>query len=192
MPRVPLPKIINDNYEKISELFLSGREDQLNQEQIEILRRWKAAYMILERYPAKYVAIAKLRELYDISELQASKDINNAMKFWNINNKIDRDFLHNIFINKLLVEITNPEADEAAKAKNFATFEKYLRALPNEEIDPKHIEKNNINICFNINNQKFLLGENDLRKLSQNKVTQLLDSLAHEIIEVEAEEIMNT
>jgi hypothetical protein len=192
MPKPSLMSIASEQYEKISELYLTGRDDQLNEEQIAILRRWKAAYMILEKYPAKYIAITKLQELYPISETQAATDIQNAMKFWNKNNSIDRDFLHALFINKLLEEITKPNADESAKAKNFSTLQKYLKEMPAQEIDPKHIEKNNINICFNIANQNFVLNEKELYKLPKTDVVKLMDSLSYEIVEAEAEEIMNT
>jgi len=92
----------------------------------------------------------------------------------------------------LVEEIKNKAADEYVRAKNFATLEKYLRNMPANEIDPQHIEKNNINICFHIAGQNFTLSQKDLYKLPQSKVMALLHSISNEIIDVEAEEIMNT
>ena len=192
MPKPSLIQVANEQYEKISEYYLTGREDMLNSEQIAILDRWKSAYGILKDNPIKHVAIAKLRALYPISETQAAADVNNAMKFWSKNNKIDRDFLDAWFINKLLQEITDDDKDEHAKAKNLATLQKYLQTMPAQEIDPRHIEKNNVNICFNIANQNIIINEKELHKLPQGDVTRLLDSLSHEITDVEAEEIMDS
>lgn len=191
MPKPSLMKIADEQYDKISEYFLTGREDQLNEEQRVILKRWKSAYDILWDNPTKRLAIAKLRQLYTISETQAAADVSNAMKFWSKNHSRDRDFLDNWFREKLVEEIIKGE-DEYVKSKNFATLQKYLREMPAQEIDPRHIEKNTINICFKIANQNFTLNEKELYKLPKSDVTQLMDSLSHEIIEVEAEEILNS
>ena len=185
-------EVASKQYDKISEYYLTGREDQLNEEQIAILQRWKTAYAILWNAPTKRLAIAKLREQYPISETQAAADVNNAMKFWCKNHKVDRDYLNSWFIEKLMNEIIKEDADEYAKAKNLATLQKYLKDLPAQEIDPRHIEQNNINICFNIANQNFIIEEKDLHKLPTGKAEELLSKLSYEIIDIEATEIMNS
>jgi len=192
MPKPSLMDVANKHYEKIHEYFLSGREDQLNEEQIEILDRWKSAYQILDNYPVKRVAIAKLREIYDITERQAACDITNTMKIWAKNNKYDRDFLENILLDKITSAFEDEKVDQKIKVQYAAILQKHLSSIPDREIDPRHIEQNNISICFNIANKNITVSEKDLYKLPENKAIRLLDALSNEITEAEVIEIINT
>jgi hypothetical protein len=82
------------------------------------------------------------------------------MKFWNRNNKVDRDFIDNWFIDHLLGEITKGK-DESAKAKNLATLQRYLEKVPPVEVDPKHMEKNSIYINFIVNGKNMPILQSD-------------------------------
>jgi len=192
MSRKSIMQIASDNYDVISEYYLTGRDEELNDQQLIILERWKAAYNILKDTPVKYNAIKKLKLLYPISENQAAADVECAMKFWSKNNKYDKDFLNSWFLNSLIENMSKAK-DELAKAKFFAVFQKYLKEMPSNELDPKHMEKNNIYIQFNLNNSQFInIPQDELNKLPQDQLQRLFDGIPHEIKEAEAIEIMST
>lgn len=192
MPRKSIMQIASDNYDEIIQYCLSGKEDTLNEQQKQIVERWKTAYGILRDTPVKYNAIKKLRLLYPISENQAAADVECAMKMWSFNNKYHKDFLAAFFINGLLDGISKFK-DEQAIARMYAVLQKHLKDMPANELDPKHMEKNNVYIQFNINNSQFVnIPQHELNKLPQDQLQKLLEGIPHEIKEAEAIEIMNT
>lgn len=192
MSKKSIMTIASDNYDVIAEYCLANREDQLNDEQKKILDRWRTAYDILRNTPVKYNAIKKLRLLYPISETQAAADVECAMKMWSFNNKYSKDFLTALFISGILEGIQTFK-DEMAKAKLYQAFQKHLEKMPTSELDPQHMEKNNVYIQFNINNSKLInIPQNELNKLPQDKLQELFDGIPHEIKEAEAIEIMNS
>lgn len=192
MPKPSLMEVASSNYEQIHQYFLAGKEDHLNDEQKEMLKRWKSAYEILDKFPVKRVAIAKLRELYSISDTQAAADITNTMKIWAKNHKHDRDFLEYLLLDKITTVLEDEKIGYKIKVKYAEILQKHISSIPEREIDPKHIEQNNINICFNIGNQNFAVSEKDIHNLPEKQAMRLLNALSHEITDVEAEEIMGT
>ena len=185
-------QIASDNYDEIIQYCLSGKEDELNDQQKLMLDRWRTAYNILQDTPVKYNAIKKLKLAYPISENQAAADVECAMKLWSKNNKYDKDFLNSWFLNSLIDNMAKAK-DEIAKAKFFAVFQKYLKDMPSSELDPKHMEKNNVYIQFNINNSQFVnIPQNELNKLPQDQLQRLFEGIPHEIKEAEAIEIMES
>jgi hypothetical protein len=135
----------------------------------------------------------KLRLRYtEISERQAMRDISFAMQLWNKYNPIDRDFLEQYILDKIIVEISDPTAPAIVTSKNLSTLEKYLSNLPPEKIDPKLMEKNNIYIQFNVNNQKINVPESVLKHLPADIRNQFLGSINNEITEDIAAQIMKS
>jgi len=193
MPKPSLMDVVAETkYEKINECFLTGNDEHLNEEQRLILKRWKSAYEILDVSPVKRTAIAKLRELYPISETQAADDVNNAVNFWSKRNKYDRDYIDAFLVTVLTEKISNPDIPEHVKARHVATLEKMHSNIPPQEIDPQHIEKNTINMNFNILNKSFIINETGFGKLSETKTERFLDSISNEILDIDAKEILNT
>lgn len=190
MARKSLMKVAMENYDQMLDIVLSGKEDVLNTQQQAILKRWRTAYDLLRNNPVKYNAIKKLRALYKISETQAAADVECAMRMWSFNNKYHRDFLNSIFIDGLLEKIRTFK-DEAAVARLYAVLQKYLQNLPPNELDPKHMEKNNVFIQFSVNNTFINIPQNELYKLPQDQLQKILEGVPHEIVEEEAIEIMN-
>lgn len=192
MSRKSIMQIASDNYDQIIQYCLSNKEAELNDQQRLIVDRWRTAYDILRNTPVKYNAIKKLRLLYPISENQAAADVECAMKMWSFNNKYHKDFLDAFFINGLLKGIQEFK-DEMAIAKMYANLQKYLKDMPANELDPRHMEKNNVYIQFNINNSQLInIPQNELNKLPQDKLQELFEGIPHEIKEAEAIEIMST
>ena len=178
-------------YEEVSLAVADGRSEQLNERQQAVLERTKAAYRIICDLPDKRKAVNKLQELYpELSEMTLYRDINYAIRIWNPMNRMDRDFLTTAFLNKLISEIYNDECDAATRAKNRATFERYLSNLPQDPMDPTIMEKHTINIQLNINGNTINIPADQWAKIKENKL--IAAALDQEITEVQAEEIMGS
>ena len=176
-------------YEEVSLAVADGRSEQLNERQQAVLERTKAAYRIICDLPDKRKAVNKLKELYpELSEMTLYRDINYAIRIWNPMNRMDRDFLTTAFLNKLISEIYNDECDAATRAKNLATFERYLSNMPQDPMDPTIMEKHTINIQLNINGSTITVPADKWAKIKENKI--IAAALDQEISEAQAEEIM--
>lgn len=193
--RVPMPfreRRRDDDltvYEEVSLAVADGRSEQLNERQQAVLERTKAAYRIICDLPDKRKAVNKLQELYpELSEMTLYRDINYAIRIWNPMNRMDRDFLTTAFLNKLISEIYNDECDAATRAKNLATFERYLSNLPQDPMDPTIMEKHTINIQLNINGSTITVPADKWAKIKENKL--IAAALDQEISEAQAAEIM--
>lgn len=196
-PRVPVPfrdRQRDDDltvYEEVSLAVADGRSEQLNERQQAVLERTKAAYRIICDLPDKRKAVNKLKELYpELSEMTLYRDINYAIRIWNPMNRMDRDFLTTAFLNKLISEIYNDECDAATRAKNLATFERYLSNMPQDPMDPTIMEKHTINIQLNINGSTITVPADKWAKIKENKL--IAAALDQEISEAQAEEIMES
>ena len=178
-------------YEEVSLAVADGRSEQLNERQQAVLERTKAAYRIICDLPDKRKAVNKLKELYpELSEMTLYRDINYAIRIWNPMNRMDRDFLTTAFLNKLISEIYNDECDAATRAKNLATFERYLSNMPQDPMDPTIMEKHTINIQLNINGSTITVPADKWAKIKENKL--IAAALDQEISEAQAEEIMES
>lgn len=176
-------------YEEVSLAVADGTSDQLNERQQAVLERTKAAYRIICDLPDKRKAVNKLKELYpELSEMTLYRDINYAIRIWNPMNRMDRDFLTTAFLNKLISEIYNDECDAATRAKNLATFERYLSNMPQDPMDPTIMEKHTINIQLNINGSTITVPADKWAKIKENKL--IAAALDQEISEAQAAEIM--
>ena len=196
-PRVPVPfrdRQRDDDltvYEEVSLAVADGRSEQLNERQQAVLERTKAAYRIICDLPDKRKAVNKLKELYpELSEMTLYRDINYAIRIWNPMNRMDRDFLTTAFLNKLISEIYNDECDAATRAKNLATFERYLSSMPQDPMDPTIMEKHTINIQLNINGSTITVPADKWAKIKENKL--IAAALDQEISEAQAPEIMES
>ncbi len=176
-------------YEEVSLAVADGRSEQLTERQQAVLERTKAAYRIICDLPDKRKAVNKLKELYpELSEMTLYRDINYAIRIWNPMNRMDRDFLTTAFLNKLISEIYNDECDAATRAKNLATFERYLSNMPQDPMDPTIMEKHTINIQLNINGSTITVPADKWAKIKENKL--IAAALDQEISEAQAAEIM--
>ncbi len=176
-------------YEEVSLAVADGRSEQLNERQQAVLERTKDAYRIICDLPDKRKAVNKLKELYpELSEMTLYRDINYAIRIWNPMNRMDRDFLTTAFLNKLISEIYNDECDAATRAKNLATFERYLSNMPQDPMDPTIMEKHTINIQLNINGNTITVPADKWAKIKENKL--IAAALDQEISEAQAVEIM--
>ncbi|MBQ3734326.1 MAG: hypothetical protein II859_10235 [Bacteroidales bacterium] len=178
-------------YEEVSLAVADGRSEQLNERQQAVLERTKAAYRIICDLPDKRKAVNKLKELYpELSEMTLYRDINYAIRIWNPMNRMDRDFLTTAFLNKLISEVYNDGCDAATRAKNLATFERYLSNMPQDPMDPTIMEKHTINIQLNINGSTITVPADKWAKIKENKL--IAAALDQEISEAQAADIMES
>ena len=178
-------------YEEVSLAVADGRSEQLNERQQAVLERTKAAYRIICDLPDKRKAVNKLKELYpELSEMTLYRDINYAIRIWNPMNRMDRDFLTTAFLNALIKEIYEEDIDAASRAKNLATFERYLSNMPQDPMDPTIMEKHTINIQLNINGSTITVPADKWAKIKENRI--IAAALDQEITEVQAEEIIGS
>ena len=194
VPLLPIDQQRNNEltvYEEVSLAVAQGRSGELNERQRAVLERTKDAYRIICDLPNKREAVNKLKELYPgLSEMQLYRDINYAIRIWNPMNRLDRDFLTTAFLNKLIKEIYDEECDAATRAKNLATFERYLSNIPQDPMDPTMMEKHTINIQLNINGSTITVPADKWAKLKENKI--IAAALEQEISETQAAEIMES
>lgn len=188
-----LSTIAEEDFQAISSYYAGNTDVKLKEYQKEMLERWQVAHALLRKYPRKNICASVLRARFpNLSLYQAKCDINNAIKFWNKNEQIDREFIEKWFVDRLLSELSSPNASKECTAKNLATLQKYLATAPPIEIDPKLMEKNQIYIQFNFNGQIQNFAEKDLMKIPIEKREKLLANIPHEITDIEAEEIINS
>ena len=183
---------VEDTYEVVSLAVMKGNLAKLNDEQKELYDRTRAAYSIVCDTPVKSTAVKKLQALYPgLSLMQAYRDIDYAIKIWNPKNRFDKDFLESILLNTLIKNITDQKSDEVSRAKNLATFQKYLSSLPQEAIDPTLMQKHDIYIQLNMNGSTIKLpySKSDLIDPQNEQYATVLE---HEITDVEAEEIIES
>jgi len=185
--------ISDEEFALIKQYYESGDCKALSDSKKEILERMRCAYSLLRRYPRKSVAAVKLQARFPgLSREQAFADLRNTIRYWNVCEKVDREWLESWFIDKLMEEIHCPGASETARAKNLGTLQKYLAINPPVPIDPKLMESNQIFIQFNVNGKTISLSEQIIAKLPAEIRHQLIDSANSEICEDTAYEILNS
>jgi len=191
--RDAIDTIAEKNFSLISEHYVAGKADLLPDYAKEILDRWRDADRILMKFPKKSIAAQKLRAIYpDISIRQAYIDIDNACKFWNIHKPADKGFLQRFLIDFLTGGIVSNAVPDSTKAKYAATLERLQSSIEAEPIDPRLMEKNTINIQFNINKNNIIFSEKELNMIPKTIRQKLLNLTANDITEDQAAEILNS
>lgn len=190
-----LETVVKDDFDEISAYYVNGKSSKLTESQQKILERWRAVDGILRKFPTKSIAVRKLVARYpEISERQARIDIDNACKFWDLHNRVDKDFINRWFVEKLLSEIANKFSSQVVRAKNLATLGRYIENMPEDVINPKYFENNSTYIQININQNTVNLSEKDLINFPKNVREKLLGIVnnSNEITEDIASEIMDS
>jgi hypothetical protein len=191
--KTAIETIANNDFSLISEYYVTGSSTELSEHHKRILDRWRAADRILMKFPKKSIAARKLQaEFMEISIRQAQIDIDNACKFWNIVNPADKGFLQRWLIDNLQNSIMSAATPELAKARDRATLERLISAIKDENIDPKLMEKNTVNIQFNINQNNIVFSEKELNTIPLAIRQKLLSLTQNTITESDAIEIMNS
>lgn len=177
------------NFEAIALAVMHGREDRLTPEQLHMLDMTRDAYRIVCEYPNKSEAVKIMVALHpEVTERTAFSYINQGIKIWNPSERLEREFLNTVFLTSLLKEIKREDSDASTRAKNLATLQRYLAAMPQEPMDPEMMEKHTINIQLNINGNTITVPAEQWERLKENRI--IAAALDQEISEAQAVEIM--
>lgn len=178
---------VNDlNFDVVKEYLNCGTSKALSAEHQRMLDICLDCYQMLKKYPQRNICIRRLQVQWELSYITAAKYVDFARASWGNYVDLKREFLETFFVEKLLHEISDPDASEAAKAKNLATLQKHLEAMPEQQVDPKLMEKNTVYIQVNINGQSVPLSEEDLEQIPMAVRQKLLSSLGGNIDDQEA------
>lgn len=164
------------NLEVVKQYIHSGSSVALSTEQHDVLNKCLEAYGLLKKYPQRNVCIRQFMVTTKCAYNTAVKYVDFARANWASYVDVKREFLETFFLDRLLSEISSPDATEAVKSKNLATLQKYLEHMPDQKIDPKVMEQNNILIQVNVNGRVLQLKESDLDQMSI-EVRQAITSL---------------
>ena len=192
MPRKSLDEIYDKDCEAIV-LHYTGADTsvQLTDAQQEILDRWRTAHGLLRKYPRKHIAAKMMKSRYpDLSIQQAAADVQQAARLWNITDKVDRDFLEAWFIDRILAELTRPDATPQSTAQNLKTVKDYILAMPPVQADPRLMEKNAVNITLNIGGHSATFTEEEVRRMPTALREKVLAAATAPMDEETAKEVM--
>ncbi len=183
-----LESITDTNFEVVREYLHTGMSGALTSEQQDMLDKCIEAYGLLKRYPQRNVCIRQFMVTTKCAYNTAAKYIDFARRNWYNYLDLKPEFLKAFFLNHIMSEISSPDASEAIRSKNLATLQKYIENMPDDQIDPKLMEANNIFIQVNVDGRKINLSEKLLDSLPQNVRCELLNALQGDISDAEAVE----
>lgn len=185
----------DQNFEMIKAHVLDPENSPLPAEQQEMMDRWIAAAKILDKNPVQKNAVALLRAKFpNISRAQAYVDVKNAMRLFNSLHTFDYDFWHQWLLNDIAEHIQACKA--VGDRKNWAVAHKNLINAIGErqetEMDPRLIEKHQIVVPIQINNETYNVDFAQLLKIPMDKRKVVTDALFEEIDDETAENHFNS
>lgn len=189
-------KTIEETYENHCEaivLHYTGADTsvRLTDAQREILDRWRTAHALLRRYPRKHIAAKMLQSRYPgLSIQQATADVNQACRMWNVTDKVDRDFLEAWFTDRIMAEITRPDATPQSVAQNLKTLKDYIQSRPPAQTDPRLMERNSVSITLNIGGRSATFSEEEVGRMPAALRERILAGATAPMDEEEAKEVM--
>lgn len=187
-----LVSITDTNFDLVKEYLHSGESVALTNEQQEILDQCLDAYGLLKKYPQRNICIRQFMITRKCAYNTAAKYVDFARATWGNYIDVKRDFLETFFVDRLMSEISDPNATDVAKSKNLATLQKYLEHMPEQRIDPKLMESNQVFIQVNINGKVVGLSEKLLESLPMEVRSELLGALNGDIQEEEAINLLDS
>lgn len=187
-----LEKITEANFEVVKQYIHSGASVSLSQEQQEMVDKCLEAYGLLKKYPQRNVCIRQFMVTNKCAYNTAAKYVDFARANWASYVDVKREFLETFFLDRLLSEISDPNASESVRSKNLATLQKYLEHMPEQKIDPRIMESNNLFIQVNINGRVVNLSEKILEALPVDVRNDMMAALQGDIEEAEAIELLDS
>lgn len=161
----------------VQEFINTGSSKGMDEDHKHMLDICVRCYGLLRDYPQRNICIRKLMALMDMPYTTAARYVDFTRKSWGDYLSVKKDFLQTYFLERLMYEISRPNASEAIRAKNLATLQKYIESLPENNIDPHLTEANNIYIQVNLNNKTFNLPERALAALPVDVRQEILAAI---------------
>lgn len=185
----------DQDYETIKSYILEGKESALPIRQREMLDRWISASRLLEKNPSMKNAVAILQTKYPgLSRTQAYEDCRNATRIFNSKQTFDYDLWHTWLLNDIveLCQKAKATGNLKAWAAAQANLIKALGEAPTKDIDPRLIEKHQIIVPIQINNNTYNLDLNKFLYLSLEQRTRIADAMINPATDEDIAEIMNS
>lgn len=185
----------DQDYEKIKSYIVEGNESALPAHQRVMLDRWIDASKLLEKNPVMKNAVAILQVKYPgLSRTQAYEDCRNAVRMFNTKKSFDYDLWHNWLLNDIVELCT--KAKETGNLKAWAAAQanliKALGDTPDNDIDPRLLEKHQIVIPIQVNNNTYNLDMNKFLKIPIDQRTRIADALINPASDEDITEIMQS
>lgn len=187
--------------EEIKSAILDPENSQLPDYLQESLQRTVDAAKILDKNPSQKHAVPLLRELYPhISRSQAYEDCRRAIRVFNSVHSFDYDWWHHWLLQDI-AEMISTAKDQKNDGKNpdlkawamgHKNLIKALGERPETEIDPKLIEKNQLTIAVQVNNQTVNIDYETFLKMPAAAREVITKALDQEIDSNDAEQLMNS
>ena len=176
----------------VREALSSVTVTSLSPERQHMLRAMRAAWGLMERYPGKQQCANHLAELLDIPKSTAWKYVDFARKTWGDLQDVTQSFLSTYLTSWLMKMISDPGTSDAVRAKCLATLEKHYANLPKSDVNPETVGAKQVYIQFNVNGVNYSLPQSALARLGIGEKEEMLDALAVEVDETQAEAIMES
>lgn len=177
MRYMSLEKVTDIDFSILQEYINTGSSKAIDEDHQRMLDICLRCYGLLRDFPQRNVCIRKLMALMKLPYSTAARYVDFTRQTWGDYLSFKRDFLETFFVERLMYEISKPNASEAVRSKNLATLQKYLENLPDNNIDPHLTEANNVYIQVNLNNKTFNLPEKALAALPVEIRQQILAAI---------------
>lgn len=192
---MPKRSIEDIRYEAIKAHCINPENSPLKDEYKKILDRWISASKILDKNPIqKQAAALHMAKYPEISRTQAYNDIRNSMRLFNSVHTFDYDWWHSWLL-KDIVELIQ-ESKQSKDLKSWAMAQgnliKALGDKPEKLPDPRLVEKHDIYLAVQVNNNVVKLDSEKLMQLDPGTKRDIYKSLNKEITIEEAEDLMNS
>lgn len=184
--------LLNANLEVVREYINTGHSAAMHEEHKAMLETCLVAYGLLRKFPFRNVCIRKLMALKKMSYSTAAEYVDFTRQTWGDYLGIKREFLEVYFLQRIITEIERPGADESARAKNFATLQKYIEKQPADSIDPHAFDARTVNIQVNLGSRSFYLDEKVLAALPPAVRQQILNAIDDSVDDNGAAALLNT
>lgn len=185
----------DQDYQAIKSYILEGNRSTLTLRQREMLDRWISASKLLEKNPVMKNAVAILQAKYPgLSRTQAYEDCRNAVRMFNSKQTFDYDLWRNWLLNDI-IELCKKAKDTGnlkAWAAAQANLIKALGAAPEQNIDPRLMEKHQIIVPIQINNNTYNLDLNKFLSIPIDHRTRIADALIMPATDNDITEIMHS
>jgi hypothetical protein len=167
---------------------------ELTPEQQDMLHRYGSASRTLDRYPVMRNAVRIHRNKFpDISQALAYRDLQYASRLFNSRHTFDFDFWQTWMINTTvkMIQLSEAAQDFKGMGAGLTLLQKAIGERPEQETDPKLLEKHNFFIQINNNNQTVsvdldklhLIPKEDRERMAADFYTEISDEEAKDILD---------
>lgn len=185
----------DQDYENIKAYLLEGNEMALPVHQREALDRWVSASKLLQKNPVMKNAVVILQAQHPgLSRTQAYEDCRNAVRLFNTKQDFDFDLWRTWLLSDIvdLCKKAKDTGDLKAWAAAQANLIKALGEAPAQDIDPRLIEKNQVTVNIQVNNNDFNIPLNKFLSLPIDQRNRISDVLINPATDDDITDIMNS